>query len=323
MARRTRVEYKGACYHVINRGNYRAWMFEDDKTKEAFEGCLGETVVRMGWVVHSWVVMGNHFHLAVETPNGDLGRGMQWLQVTFAARFNAFRKERGHLFQGRYRAIPVQQGEALGRVCHYIDLNPVRAGVVPLAELESYLFGSYRRLWNPKTRPPWLDVHASLSAAGKLADNRKGWTAYRAYLGWIMNVLAAGRVQEFLELSRGIAIGREDFVEKIRTAIEGGSSRNLDSKGKQELKDIRWARQLAGHLNALPEKVRADSRVSAAWKAAVACRMKTVTDVSNGWLARRLGLGSPTYVSKQAGLARRGLLGEETARLLERLKGKT
>ncbi len=118
------MEYEGACYHVINRGNYRRWVFETEGAKEAFEQCVAECATKAGWMVHAWVVMGNHFHLAVETPQGNLGAGMQWLQTTYAARFNRYRSEQGHLFGGRYKAIVVERGEALGRVCHYIDLNP-------------------------------------------------------------------------------------------------------------------------------------------------------------------------------------------------------
>lgn len=323
MPRATRIEYEGACYHVINRGNYREWVFEEEKTKEAFAVCLAEAAVKMKWVVHGWVVMGNHFHLAVETPEGNLGKGMQWLQVTFAARFNAFRGERGHVFQGRYKAIAVEPGKALGQVCHYIDLNPVRAGIVEVGRLESYPFGSYRQLWKPKTRPEWLSVRATLSAAGGLSDNARGWAAYRGYLQWMMKELKAGREQDFLELSRGMAIGSEGFVEQIRLKQAEGSSRNLDTKGKRQLKEQEWSRQLAASMKRIPAKMRGDTRVSAGWKAAVACCLKARTDVTNNWLAKSLNLGSSTYASKQAGLARRALLGAEMAELVAKLNSKT
>ena len=119
MARKLRLEFPGAIYHVINRGKHRTNVFATAGARGAFEKCLFETVAKSGWVLHAFVVMRNHFHLAVETPAGNLGAGMQWLQATFANRFNRLRGERGHLFQGRYKALVVEPGETLGLVCHY------------------------------------------------------------------------------------------------------------------------------------------------------------------------------------------------------------
>jgi len=128
MARKLRLEFPGAIYHVINRGNYRSWIFAEESTKAAFERCLFQTCERSNWLLRAFVVMGNHFHLAVETPQGNLVAGMQWLQATFANRFNRYRDERGHLFQSHYKSLVVEAGDALGQVCHYFHLNPVRAG---------------------------------------------------------------------------------------------------------------------------------------------------------------------------------------------------
>ena len=108
MARKLRLEFPGAIYHLINRGNYRSWIFADEKSKAAFESCLLEACERSAWLLHAFVVMSNHYHLAVETPQGNLIAGMQWLQSTFANRFNAFRGEHGHLFQGRYKCLIVE-----------------------------------------------------------------------------------------------------------------------------------------------------------------------------------------------------------------------
>jgi putative transposase len=137
--------------------------------------------------MHAYVVMGNHFHLAVETPLGNLVAGMQWLQSTFANRFNKLRGERGHLFQGRYKALLVEDGDALGQVCHYIHLNPVRAGIVPISELGRFRHGSYRYLTHPKDRPKSLTFEAALSAAGGLPDRPVGWRLYGKYLEWQAN----------------------------------------------------------------------------------------------------------------------------------------
>ena len=107
MPRKHRLEYPGAIYHIIYRGNYRRPIFETDKTKKAFECCLFEACEKSAWVLHTFIVMGNHYHLTLETPQGNLIAGMHWLQGTFANRFNRLRKEHGHLFEGRYKAILV------------------------------------------------------------------------------------------------------------------------------------------------------------------------------------------------------------------------
>ena len=104
-------------YHVINRGNYRRDVFETTGTAKAFEVTLDEACEQHGWKLHAYVILRNHFHLALTTPEPNLVEGMHWLQSTFASRFNRLRGERGHLFQGRYQALliedqPSQRGQA-------------------------------------------------------------------------------------------------------------------------------------------------------------------------------------------------------------------
>ena len=166
MPRKLRLEYPGACYHVINRGNYRADIFATEGAKEAFEACLFEACRRSGWVLHAYVIMSNHYHLALETPAANLAAGMQWLQATFSNRFNKMRGERGHLFQGRYKALLVEADGALGQVCHYIHLNPVRAGLVPVEELKAWRHSSFWFLGQSSVRPKALSLQAALTDAG-------------------------------------------------------------------------------------------------------------------------------------------------------------
>jgi REP element-mobilizing transposase RayT len=116
MARKLRFEFEGALYHVINRGNYRRDLFETPATAKAFEATLDEACELHGWKLHAYVVMRNHYHLALETPQPNLVAGMHWLQSTFATRFNRFRSERGHLFQGRYQSLLIEDWTALARV---------------------------------------------------------------------------------------------------------------------------------------------------------------------------------------------------------------
>ena len=107
MPRKPRVEYAGAVYHVMCRGNRQQTVFRDGRDNEMFLDALGEAATRCGWRVHAFCLMGNHYHLLLETPEPNLVSGMQWLQGTYTKRFNVRHKEWGHLFQGRYKALPV------------------------------------------------------------------------------------------------------------------------------------------------------------------------------------------------------------------------
>ena len=120
MTRKLRLEFPGATYHVINRGNYRQNVFEAKGSAEAFERTLGETCERFGLLIHAYVIMRNHFHLAVETPQPNLSEGMKFLQGTWANRFNRYRGLVGRPFQGRYKALYVEPGAALAQVANYI-----------------------------------------------------------------------------------------------------------------------------------------------------------------------------------------------------------
>lgn len=257
-------------------------------------------------------------------PRGNLCSGMQWLQTTYAARFNRLRRERGHLFEGRYKAIVVERGEALDRVCHYIDLNPVRAGVVGVDQLESYRFGSFARLMRPKQRPVWLDVGAALAEAGGLSDTPRGRAAYRGFLGWLVEEIKAGQEEAYRELSKGWALGGEDFRQELgrRYGEQVESERAMDPTARKTWREQQWRARLDGLVRGLSPAERAETHSSAAWKAVVAERMKTLTEASNAWLAAELGVGSAPYVSKLAALARDSKLGPVAEALRQRLRTK-
>jgi len=327
MARKLRLEFPGAIYHVINRGNYRADVFAGEKAKAAFETCLWEACAKAHWVLHAYVIMSNHYHLALETPEGNLVAGMQWLQATFANRFNRLRGERGHLFQGRYKSLLVDGDSALGQVCHYIHLNPVRAGAAPVERLGDYRHSSYWYLTRPKLRPTFLRLETTLEEAGGLADQPAGWNAYAAYLAWQAAEGPAGKNKAYVNLSQGWALGTAGFkADLIRNHKLEAEARALEAKGAVEVREMHWQQALDDALAALPAQARAATdagQQNAGWKVAVAAHMKTTTDASNTWLAEKLAMGSGIYVSKLVGHLRRGkTAGAEWLPALQKVKGK-
>lgn len=310
MPRKLRLEFPGACYHVINRGNYRSDIFRAEKTKAAFETCLFDACAKSGWVLHAFVVMSNHYHMALETPQGNLVTGMQWLQATFANRFNKLRGERGHLFQGRYKALLVEAGGPLGQVCDYLHLNPVRAGIIPVARLEEYRYSSYWYLGQPRKRPAFLHPTTALAEAGGLTDTPAGRRSYADYLAWQLEEGPAGKSQAYVNLSRGWALGTREFKHAlVKDHALAADTRAWERTGAGEIRERGWAAALAECLRAHGQSettARAD-RKSAAWKAAIAHELKQTTQASNRWLTEHLHMGRPEAVSVYVGRHRAGL----------------
>ncbi len=164
MARPIRIEFSGATYHLTSRGNERRDIFYDDGDRAAFLGFLGDTARRFGWSVAAWVLMTNHFHLVVQTPQPNISKGMQWLNGTYAAWFNRRHKRSGHLFQGRFKALLIQKDVYFTEVCRYVVLNPVRANMVE--HPADYRWSSYRATAGIDDAPSWLDLTAALEPFG-------------------------------------------------------------------------------------------------------------------------------------------------------------
>jgi putative transposase len=310
MARKLRLEYPGACYHVINRGNYRADIFKTEGAKAAFECCLFEACAKSGWLLHAYVLMSNHYHLALETPEGNLVAGMQWLQATFANRFNRLRGERGHLFEGRYKALLVEEGEPLAQVCHYIHLNPLRAGLVEMGGLRDYRYSSYWYLWQPKARPACFQPQYTLQVVGGLTDSPAGWRSYADHLAWQAEEGPVGKSTAYVNLSRGWALGTTGFKATLRVEhAMAADSRAWTREGARELREAHWTQLLQRGLVALGKTLEqaAEAPKSADWKLALAAWMKTRTQAGNAWLSLHLHLGVPAAFSRNLTAYRRRL----------------
>ena len=141
MARPLRLEFAGAVHHVTSRGDRREDIFLDDDDRQAWLSVLGQVCDRFNWVVHAYCLMSNHYHLLVETVEGNLSAGMRQLNGLYTQRFNRRHGMVGHLFQGRYKAILIQKEAHLLELSRYVVLNPVRASMV--ATPEAWPWSSY------------------------------------------------------------------------------------------------------------------------------------------------------------------------------------
>ena len=142
MARPLRIEYAGAVYHVTSRGNARQLIFKDGKDREELLNILEKVNDRYHWLCHAYCLMDDHFHLVIETPEGNLSKGMRELNGLYTMRFNRRHNTVGHIFQGRYKAILIQKESHLLEVCRYVVLNPVRAKRA--SSPEQWRWSSYR-----------------------------------------------------------------------------------------------------------------------------------------------------------------------------------
>jgi len=291
----------GGLYHVLNRGNYRQWIFHDERTKEVFERTLFEACKRAGWVLHGYCIMSNHYHLALETKDGNLSEGMRWLQSVFAIRFNRFRGESGHLFQGRFKSLEVEGLEQMAWLCHYLHLNPVRAKICPLESLADYRWSSYWYLRNRKKRPALMALSTCLAGAGQLSDNSAGWRRYASYLDWLQEDKPTQKQMAFDRMSRGWAIGTRGFQQALvadektqRTVLK------LTFEEAKAARKLRWESGFKCCLKALHKKPAdaAKDPKTAAWKIGVAAYMKQHLMTSNAWLAEQLHMGVPSAVSR-------------------------
>ena len=154
MTRPLRIEYEGAFYHVLSRGNERKAIFRDDKDRRLFIEILGEMSARFSVDIFAYVLMGNHYHLLLRTNRVNISKSIQWLGVTYTLRFNIKHSRGGHLFQGRFKSFLIENDKYLLTLSCYIHRNPLRARIV--RRLVDYQWSSYQIYAYGKLSPSWL-----------------------------------------------------------------------------------------------------------------------------------------------------------------------
>lgn len=215
MSRPLRIEYPGAVYHVTARGNAREVIFKDDVDRKTFLVVLGKIVERYNWLCHAYCLMGNHYHLLIETPDGNLSAGMRQLNGIYTQTFNRRHRRVGHVLQGRFKAILVDKDSYLLELCRYIVLNPVRAKMVK--HPKHYVWSSYRATAGLAKPPDFLTREWLLGQFGR--DRQTGAARYRAFVAE-----GAGQPSPWDRLTGQILLGSDSFVKKMASKLKAAET---------------------------------------------------------------------------------------------------
>lgn len=213
MTRPLRLEFPGALYHVTSRGDRRGAIYCDDSDRIAWLAVLADTCSRYNFVVHSFCQMTNHYHLLVETIDGDLGRGMRQLNGAYSQYFNHRHGLVGHVFQGRYKAILVQKESYLLELARYVVLNPVRAGIVTTPE--QWRWSSQRYFQDGEDQPSWLETDWLL---GHFGDDRA--RARCAYMEFVAR--GTGMGSPLRDVKHQMVLGDKAFIQQHCDGLQAG-----------------------------------------------------------------------------------------------------
>jgi len=210
MARPLRIEYDGALYHVTSRGNDRKAIFKDDSDRELFLNTLARVTEQFHWICHGYCLMNNHYHLVIETPDGNLSKGMRQLNGVYTQAFNQRHRRVGHVFQGRFKGILVQRDSHLLEVCRYVVLNPVRAKAI--SHPREWKWSSYRATAGTVQAHIFLRVDEILSHFGQ----RKA-IAQAKYCEFVQAGIDSPSIWDSLEAQS--LLGVEGFAEGLRHLV--------------------------------------------------------------------------------------------------------
>jgi REP element-mobilizing transposase RayT len=225
MSRPLRIEFPGAVYHITARGNEKKAIFRNDRDREKFVEILSLIIKRFKWICHSYCLMGNHYHILIETQEANLARGMKQLNGIYTQSFNHRYNRVGHLFQGRYKAILVEKESYLLVLSRYIVLNPVRAGLVN--HPGEWPWSSYSTILEKVKKTDFLTVDWILSRFSPDKTN-----AVKEYIQFVL----AGYMMEFPynELTGQIFLGSEGFIRKVNGYLSKDSKDNMQEVPREQ-----------------------------------------------------------------------------------------
>jgi REP element-mobilizing transposase RayT len=296
MPRTMRVEYPGAIYHVMDRGDRREDIFLDDVDRQELLKTLAEACQKTGWQVHAYCLMRNHFHLVLETPNANLVAGMRWFLSAYTIRLNHRQKLFGHVFSGRYKALLVEgSGNGyLKSACDYVHLNPIRAGLVGKEDrLLAYPWSSL--VWYlaaPEHRPSWIRVDRLLGEHGIQQDSAAGRQEFERHM-------EARRAEEDDEAAlrpfrRGWCLGSEAFKKQMLELMDGSLGENHSGELHRETAEQKADRIIAQEMACVgwEEPDLACGLKNDPRKLAIAVRLRKETTLPIKWIAARLQMGT-------------------------------
>lgn len=233
MARPLRIEFEGALYHVMARGNAQGDIFLDDDDRHAFIENLGRVCQRFDWRVWAWCQMSNHYHLLIETLRPTLSQGMREVNGVYTQSFNRRHGRAGHVLQGRYKAVLVQKETYLLELSRYVVLNPVQAGMVETAG--DWLWSSYRGVMGKSAAPDWLAVNPTL----ELFHAQRG-PARRAFARFVADGVNADDPYE--DSPKAGFLGTESFIE---TLLDKHDPTSVSSEVPKRLRPAHSLEQIA------------------------------------------------------------------------------
>ena len=300
MARQLRIQYPGAIYHVMNRGDRREAIFQDEPDYERFLQTLAEACGKAKWQVHAYCLMPNHFHLVVETPQPTLVAGMKWLLGTYTGRFNRRHREFGHLFSGRYKALLVdgRRNGYLKTVCDYVHLNPARAQLIKRAQpLEQFRWSSYPLyLAAPGRRPAWLRVDRLLGEWRIPKDSPAG---RRVFAAGVEGRRAEDLAETSRRIERGWFVGNEEFRQELLAQVAQAPDASHFGELVQAAVAVQAERFVTDRLRAMgwQEQDLTARRKGDPAKVKLAAAVRAQTTLPLAWIAQRLAMGSRGYLT--------------------------
>lgn len=213
MSRPIRIEFPDALYHVTARGDRREDIFEDDQDRREFLLILEKVVTQFNWTCYAWCLMDNHYHLLIQTPDGNLSKGMRQLNGVFTQASNRRHLRVGHLFQGRFKAILVDSDAYLLELARYVVLNPVRAGMVKIPA--DWAWSSYRASMGLEPSPPWLATDGLLACFAKRRS-----LAQQRYAQFVLEGVKSA--SPWADIKAQVFLGDDQFVNRMQALIQSG-----------------------------------------------------------------------------------------------------
>ncbi|MFA6055434.1 MAG: transposase [Thermodesulfovibrionales bacterium] len=212
MARPLRIEYDGAVYHITSRGNARKPIYKEDEDRRIFLQVLHRANTRYNWLCHAYCLMNNHYHLIIETPDGNLSHGMRQVNGLYTQLFNKRHNRVGHILQGRYKAILIQKESHLLEASRYVVLNPVRAKAVK--DPDEWKWSSYRGTAGKEKPNSCLTKDWILGEFG--SKRRQSEKKYREFV-----MAGIGEEKIWKDVKGQSILGEDEFIERFLNHVKG------------------------------------------------------------------------------------------------------